>query len=85
MLLCGILIGPHALNLISAELLMFSEEIRLFTLLLILFKAGLGLDREKITAEGSVAVRLAFIPALVEAGIVAVAARLLLGWGWLVC
>lgn len=82
MLLIGIIIGPYALGLLPQEILNFSEEIRMFTLLIILFKAGLGLDKEKIMAQGSVAVRMGFLPALAETAVVAIAARLILGWSW---
>ena len=82
MLLIGIIIGPYALGILPQEILNFSEEIRLFTLLIILFKAGLGLDKEKIMSQGSVAIRMGFLPAVVETAVVAIAARFLLGWSW---
>lgn len=85
MLLMGILIGPYVLNILPEEILLLSHEIRMLALLLILFKAGLGLDREKLLAQGSVAVRLGFLPAVIEASVVAIATRLILGWEWLLC
>jgi len=83
MIVAGIMLGPHGADLLTGEIMGISEEIRLLALLIILFKAGLGLDRGKIMSQGSVAIRLAFMPALIEAGVVAVAARLILGWEWL--
>lgn len=79
----GILAGPAALDILPGEILAISGEIRLFALVVILLKAGLGLDKEKIRAHGSVAVRLGFAPAAAEAAVVAVAVRVLLGWDWL--
>ncbi len=83
MIIAGIIIGPHALGILPREIMNLSEEIRLFALLVILFKAGLGLDKNKILSQGSVAIRLAFLPAVIEASVVAVAAHLILGWDWL--
>ena len=83
MLLSGIILGPSVLGAIPGEVLTLSEEIRTLSLVLILFKAGLGLDKGKIMAQGSVAVRLAFLPAVIEASVVAAAAHLILGWSWL--
>ena len=64
MLVCGILIGPHVLDLLPEVMHDLSAEIRMLALLVILFKAGLGLDKHKIFAQGSVAVRLGFITPL---------------------
>jgi len=82
MLLAGIIIGPYVLDLLPEAIMGISEEIRMFVLLIILFKAGLGLDKEKLMAEGSVTIRLGFLPALIETIVVAVAARWFLGWSW---
>jgi len=62
MLLCGIIIGPYMLDLLPGVMLELSDEIRMLALLVILFKAGLGLDKNKILAQGSVAIRLGFLP-----------------------
>ncbi len=83
MLFAGILIGPFGFNLLPEVLMNISEDIRLLVLLIILFKAGLGLDRKKLEQEGSVALRLGFLPATLEAIVIAVAARYLFGWDWI--
>ncbi len=83
MLVAGIAIGPSVLDLLPQPVLDISGEIRLFTLLVILLKAGLGLDKEKILAQGSVAIRLGFLPAVIEATVVAVATRYIFGWDWI--
>ncbi len=83
MLLAGIVIGPYVLNLLPGVMLELSDEIRLLALLIILFKAGLGLDKDKILAQGSVAIRLGFLPAVIEASVVAVATHYIFGWDWL--
>ncbi|MFN2362850.1 MAG: cation:proton antiporter [Halarsenatibacteraceae bacterium] len=83
MLFAGILIGPFGLDFLPDLIINISNEIRLLVLLIILFKAGLGLDRKKLEQEGSVALRLGFLPATLEAIVIAVAARYFLGWGWI--
>ena len=84
MLAVGILMGPHLYGLLPADIMEYAGEIRMLALLVILFKAGLGLDREKIFARGDVAIRLGILPPLIEAAVVAIAARYLLSWGWIV-
>lgn len=83
MLLCGILIGPHVMDILPEVIHELSDEIRMLALLVILFKAGLGLDKNKIIAQGSVAIRLGFMPAVIEASVVAVATHYIFGWDWL--
>lgn len=85
MIAVGMVLGPHLLNLISPALLGISSEARMLALLIILLRAGLGLDKEKILSQGTVALRLGFMPALVEAAVLAVATRLIFGWDWLLC
>ena len=83
MLLCGIIIGPYVMDVLPGVMLELSDEIRMLALLVILFKAGLGLDKKKILAQGSVAIRLGFLPAVIEASVVAAATHYIFGWDWL--
>ncbi len=83
MLLCGIALGPYALDLLPRVVLDLSAEIRMLALLVILFKAGLGLEKQKLLSQGSVALRLGFLPATLEAAVVAAAAHYIFGWDWL--
>jgi NhaP-type Na+/H+ or K+/H+ antiporter len=85
MIIAGMIVGPYLFDILPEEILEFSEEIRLFVLLIILFKAGLGLDKDKLMAQGSVALRLGFLPAVIETFVVALTTRWLLGWEWLLC
>ncbi|MEN9226077.1 MAG: cation:proton antiporter [Thermostichus sp. HHBFW_bins_43] len=72
----GILLGPQMGNVLSGEVLAAADDLRVLAVMIILMKAGLGLDREKLAQQGSVALRLGFLPAACEAVIVA-----LLGMG----
>jgi NhaP-type Na+/H+ or K+/H+ antiporter len=74
MVLVGILLGPQVGNVISPGVLDAADGLRTIAVMVILMKAGLGLDREKLAQQGSVALRLGFLPAACEAIAVAVAA-----------
>lgn len=71
MILVGIAIGPQLADFISPEVLDAADDLRLVAVTIILMKAGLGLDREKLAQQGTVALRLGFLPASTEAVVVA--------------
>ncbi|MEM9265680.1 MAG: cation:proton antiporter [Cyanobacteria bacterium P01_F01_bin.13] len=74
MVLAGILLGPQVGNLLSPGVLSAADSLRTIAVMIILMKAGLGLDREKLAQQGTVALRLGFLPATCEAIAVALAA-----------
>lgn len=78
MILVGILLG----EVLSPEVLAAAGDLRLVAVMIILMKAGLGLDREKLAQQGSVALRLGFLPAACEALAVALLSRWILGLDW---
>ncbi|MDV3349616.1 cation:proton antiporter [Leptothoe sp. LEGE 181152] len=74
MVLAGILLGPQVINVLSPGVLGAADSLRTIAVMVILMKAGLGLDREKLAQQGTVALRLGFLPATCEAIAVALAA-----------
>lgn len=74
MVLAGILLGPKAGNVISPGVLEAADSLRTIAVMVILMKAGLGLDREKLAQQGTVALRLGFLPAASEMIAIALAA-----------
>lgn len=66
MLVIGILLGPEVGDVLSTEVLDSAEGLRTLAVMIILMKAGLGLDRQKLARQGSVALRLGLLPALSE-------------------
>ena len=74
MVLAGILLGPQGTNVLSPGVLGAADSLRTIAVMVILMKAGLGLDREKLAQQGTVALRLGFLPATCEAIAVALAA-----------
>lgn len=78
MVLVGIILGPQVTNLIATDILTASAALRTTAVMIILMKAGLGLDREKLVQQGTVALRLGFLPASCEALIIALVAMWIL-------
>ena len=74
----GILLGSQGVNVIAPEVLAAADWLRSIAVMVILMKAGLGLDREKLLQQGTVALRLGFLPAACEAIAIALASMWLL-------
>ncbi len=78
MILGGVLIGPHLLNLIDGSILAASTDLRRIALIIILLRAGLKLDFSDLKKVGRPAVLMCFVPASFElVGMVLLAPRLL--------
>ncbi len=78
MLFCGMLLGPHALNIIKPELLAVSADFRMFALAVILLRAGLKTRKEAVNRVGRVSVVMGFLPSTMEGVAIAFAAPYLL-------
>ncbi|MGB3570885.1 MAG: cation:proton antiporter, partial [Phormidesmis sp.] len=83
MVLIGILLGPQLGNAIAPEVLAAADGLRTIAVMVILMKAGLGLDREKLAQQGTVALRLGFLPAACEAIAIALTAMWLFQFDFL--
>jgi NhaP-type Na+/H+ or K+/H+ antiporter len=66
MMAAGIILGPSVLNLIDPEIRAVLKEFKTVALIVILFRAGLGIDRATLNRIGSPAIRMGFIPVIVE-------------------
>ena len=78
MILAGILIGPHVLNLIDESILNISAQIRKIALIIILLRAGLKLSLNDLKKVGRPAVLMCFLPATLELlGMILLAPKLL--------
>lgn len=78
MLLIGIVLGPHILNVLDDSILSISSELRQMALIIILLKAGLSLDLSDLRQVGRPAVLLSCLPATCElAGYILLAPYLL--------
>ena len=66
MLITGIVLGPYVLNLLDDSILGISAELRKIALIIILTRAGLGLDLSGLKKIGRPAVLMCFEPASFE-------------------
>ena len=78
MLVTGIVLGPYMLNLLDDSILGISAELRKIALIIILTRAGLGLNLSGLKKIGRPAVLMCFVPASLELlGILLIAPKLL--------
>ena len=78
MLITGIVLGPYVLNVLDIKLLGISADLRKIALIIILTRAGLGLDLTSLKKIGRPAVLMCFVPATFElAGMLLLAPRLM--------
>jgi NhaP-type Na+/H+ or K+/H+ antiporter len=66
MMLTGIILGPHVLNLLRPAFLDISADLRQLALVIILTRAGLTLDIHEFKRIGRSALLMCFVPASVE-------------------
>ncbi|MEG1536383.1 MAG: cation:proton antiporter [Clostridia bacterium] len=66
MLIVGIVLGPHLLNLIAPSILAISPDLRQLALIIILTRAGLSLNLSDLRKVGRPAILMCFIPATFE-------------------
>lgn len=71
MLACGLLIGLGGDTVWPAGLVELEPFLKSFALVVILLRAGLGIRRRVLHRVGAVALRMAILPALLEAGVLA--------------
>jgi solute carrier family 9B (sodium/hydrogen exchanger), member 1/2 len=69
-LFLGMAIGPYGADWIDESILLVSADLRNIALVIILLRAGLGLNVQTLKMVGMPALRLGFIPALVEGAMV---------------
>lgn len=66
MLATGIVLGPYVLDLLDPSIIGISAELRKIALIIILTRAGLGLDLSGLKKIGRPAVLMCFVPASFE-------------------
>ena len=66
MLILGIIIGPYGIHIISDDMLRISSDLRRIALIIILLRAGLGIKKEMLNKVGISALKMSFIPGLLE-------------------
>ena len=82
MIVAGIFLGSQVTHLLTDNILQSADAFRTIAVMVILMKAGLGLDRQKIRQQGKVALKLGFLPAICEVIVVTVCSIILLDFNW---
>lgn len=82
MLVLGVLIGPHGLNLLQENMLQISSDLRSIALIIILLRAGLGLNKDDLKSVGITALKMSCIPGLIEGLFIALASVFFLGFSF---
>ena len=78
MLITGMILGPYVLDLLDPNILAISADLRKIALIIILTRAGLGLDLSALKKLGRPAFLMCFVPATCELiGIVLLGPKLL--------
>ena len=78
MLFTGIVLGPYVLNILDGSILGISAELRKIALIIILTRAGLGMDISGLKRIGRPAFLMCFVPASLELiGMLLIGPRLL--------
>lgn len=79
MMIVGIILSPHALNLIDKSILSISADLRQIALVIILTRAGLSLNVADLKKTGRPAILMCFVPACIEIIGTIILAPILLG------
>jgi solute carrier family 9B (sodium/hydrogen exchanger), member 1/2 len=66
MILVGIVVGPYGIDLIESSVLDISSDIRMMALIIILLRAGLGINKDTLKSVGAVSLKMSFIPCVLE-------------------
>ncbi len=78
MIATGIIIGPSILNLLDTQIIALLSEFKTVALIVILIRAGLGINRDTLYKIGGPAIRMSFIPGIIEGATVTLVSHFLL-------
>ena len=62
----GILLGPYAFNVLDHALMGLTQELSTLAIIILLLRAGLGLNRDSMRQVGRPAVEMSFLPSVIE-------------------
>jgi len=79
MLILGVLLGPCVTNIISADILRISPDLRKIALIIILLRAGLGIKKDTLNKVGIPALKMSCIPGIFEGLSIMFVASFILG------
>lgn len=80
MIATGIILGPGLLNLINENIIDLLREFKTVALIVILIRAGLGINKVTLNKIGGPAIRMSFIPGVIEGTTITLISHFLLGF-----
>ncbi len=83
MVATGLILGPSAFNLINREVIDLLKEFKTAALIVILIRAGLGINQKTVKKVGVPAIRMSFIPGIIEGATVLFLSHFLLGFSYI--
>ena len=83
MIATGLILGPSLFDLIDDRIIDLLREFKTAALIVILIRAGLGINKETLNKIGGPAIRLGFIPGIIEGTTVMIASHFLLGFSFI--
>ncbi len=82
LIVAGIIVGPSVLNVVDPEVSVILKELKTAALIVILIRAGLGINRKTLHKVGRPAINMSFIPGVIEGSMVMAAAHYLFDFTW---
>ncbi len=82
MIILGIIIGPYGLNLLQTDMINISGDLRKIALIIILLRAGFGINRADLKKVGNSALKMSCIPGLIEGFFIAFASTKFLNFSF---
>ncbi len=79
MVATGILLGPSLFNVVPPEVHEILQEVKTAALIVILIRAGLGINKSTLKKVGKPAVRMSFVPGVFEGTMILFVAHYLFG------
>ena len=83
LIVAGVLVGPSGLNVVDPEVSVIFKELKTAALIVILIRAGLGINKETLHKVGRPAINMSFIPGVLEGSDVLLAAVFLFDFTWI--
>lgn len=73
MLIVGVIIGPYGVNILQPGIINVSGDLRKIALIIILLRAGFGINKKDLKRVGTTALKMSCIPGLIEGFFIAFA------------
>jgi len=83
LIVAGVLVGPSGFNVVVPEVSAILKELKTAALIVILIRAGLGINRDTLHKVGRPAINMSFIPGVFEGAMVMLVAHYFFHFSWI--